>query len=136
MKRVYRDKKSPAFWSADRKRRAAAGPRIIIIIIIIIADELVVKCGFGSSTALHRTCLFVLPESRPEPVCSRGRVVSCANRLVGVPSCPAPPRSPAARRLDPTRLWYVRVLESTDSYKACARILRKYGQTQSYCKQF
>ena len=43
----------------------------------------------------------------------RGTVVSWANGSVGVPSCPAPPRRPAKRRPDPTRPWYVRVLDST-----------------------
>ena len=43
----------------------------------------------------------------------RGTVVSWANRSVGVPSCPAPLRRPAVRRPDPTRPWYVRVLDST-----------------------
>ena len=42
----------------------------------------------------------------------RGTLVSWANCFVGVPSCPAPPRRPAARP-DPTRPWYVRVLDST-----------------------
>ena len=43
----------------------------------------------------------------------RGMLVSWANCSVGVPSCPAPPRRPAVRP-DPTRLWYVRVLDSTN----------------------
>ena len=42
----------------------------------------------------------------------RGTLFSWANCSVGVPSCPAPPRRPAVRP-DPTRPWYVRVLDST-----------------------
>ena len=65
--------------------------------------------------------LFVLLERRSEHVCSipwkvRGSVVSWANRPVGVPSCPAPPRRPAVRRPVPTRPWYVRVSNSTGSF--------------------
>ena len=44
---------------------------------------------------------------------AKGTVVFWANRPVGVPSCPAPPRRSAVRRPAPTRLWYVRVLDST-----------------------
>ena len=40
-------------------------------------------------------------------------LVSWANRSVGVQSCPTPPRRPAVRP-DPTRPWYVRVLDSTN----------------------
>ena len=53
----------------------------------------------------------------------RRSVVPGANRPVGVPSClapprpapprPAPPHPVAMRRPAPTRLWYVRVLDST-----------------------
>ena len=62
-------------------------------------------------------CLFVLLERRSGDVSSmpwgvRGTLVSWAYSSVGVPSCPAPPRCPAVRP-DPTRPWYVRVLDST-----------------------
>ena len=42
----------------------------------------------------------------------QGTLVFWAYCSVGVPSCPALPRRPAVRP-DPTRPWYVRVLEST-----------------------
>ena len=63
--------------------------------------------------------LFVLPKNRSGQLSSmlwraRGPVASWANRPVGVPSCPAPPRRPAVRRPSPTRLWYVRVSDSTN----------------------
>ena len=59
---------------------------------------------------------FVLLEKRSGDVSSmpwgvRGTLVSWAYCSVGVPSCPAPPRRPAVRP-DPTRPWYVRVLDS------------------------
>ena len=62
-------------------------------------------------------CLFVLLEKRSGDASSmlwgvRGTFVSLANCSVGVPSCPAPPRRPAVRP-DPTRPWYVRILDST-----------------------
>ena len=43
---------------------------------------------------------------------ARGPLVSWANCSVGVPPCPAPPRCPAGRP-EPTRPWYVRVVDST-----------------------
>ena len=60
--------------------------------------------------------LFVLLERRSGDVSSmpwrvRGTLVSWANSSVGIQSCPTPPRRPAVRS-DPTRPWYVRVLES------------------------
>ena len=42
----------------------------------------------------------------------RGTLVSWAYCSAGVPSCPALPRRPAVRP-DPTRPWYVRVMDST-----------------------
>ena len=53
--------------------------------------------------------LFVLLKSRSGQVCSmlwkvRGTVVSWANRSVGAPSCPAPPRPAAPPCAAPTRL--------------------------------
>ena len=42
----------------------------------------------------------------------RGTPLSWANCSVGVESCPTPLRRPAVRP-DPTRPWYVRVLDST-----------------------
>ena len=61
--------------------------------------------------------LFVLLGRRSGDVSSmsrgvRGTLVSWAHCSVGVPSRPAPPRRPAVRP-DPTRPWYVRVLDST-----------------------
>ena len=63
--------------------------------------------------------LFVLLENRSSDVSSmhwgvRWTLVSWANCSVGAPSCPAPLRRRAVR-FDPTRPWYVRVLESTNS---------------------
>ena len=60
--------------------------------------------------------LFVLLGRRSGDVSSmpwgvRGTLVSWAYCSVGVPSCPAPPRRPTVRP-DPTRPWYVRVLDS------------------------
>ena len=69
----------------------------------------------------HSVCigfrLFVLLEKRSREVSSipwgvRGTLVSWENCSVGVPSCPARPRR-SARRPDPIRPWYVRVLDST-----------------------
>ena len=62
--------------------------------------------------------LFVLLERSSGDVSSmpwgvRGTHVSWANCFVCVPTCPAPPRRPAVRP-DPTRPWYVWVLDSTD----------------------
>ena len=64
--------------------------------------------------------LFVLLEKRSSDVSSNPSIpwkvqrtcVSCANSSVGTQSCPTPPGRPAGRR-DPTRLWYVRVWDST-----------------------
>ena len=61
--------------------------------------------------------LFVLLGKRSGDVSSmlwrvRRRLVSWANSSVGIQSCPTPPRHPAVRP-DATRLWYVRVLDST-----------------------
>ena len=42
----------------------------------------------------------------------RGTLVSWANNSVGIQSCPTPPRHSAVRP-DPTRPWYVWVLDST-----------------------
>ena len=47
----------------------------------------------------------------------RGRLVSWANSSVGTQSCSTPPRH-AAVRPDPTRPWYVRVLDSTSKFSA------------------
>ena len=63
--------------------------------------------GFVPSSVYLRFALFVLPNGSPPPLFLirqrvKGTVVSWANRHVGVPFCPAP-----------TRLWYVRVLDST-----------------------
>ena len=60
--------------------------------------------------------LFVLLEKYKGDVSSmpwgvRGKPVSWANSSVGVPSCPGPPCRPNVRP-DPTRPWYVRVLDS------------------------
>ena len=62
--------------------------------------------------------LVALLKNRSGRVCSmplrvQGSFVSWANRSIGVLSCPTPPRRPAVRRPDPTRPWYVRVLDST-----------------------
>ena len=62
--------------------------------------------------------LFVLLENRSSDVSSlpwwvRGSLVSWANNSVGTQSCPTPPGRPAGRP-DPTRPWYVRVLDSTN----------------------
>ena len=46
----------------------------------------------------------------------QGTLVSWANSSVGIHSCMTPPRRPAVRR-DPTRPWYVRVLDSTGFIK-------------------
>ena len=61
--------------------------------------------------------LFVLQGSRSGDVSSmpwklRGMLVSWANSSVGIQSCPTPPHRPAVRP-DPTRPWYVRILDST-----------------------
>ena len=77
--------------------------------------------------------LFVLLEKRSGDVSSmhwrlRGTLVSWANCSVGVPSCPAPPRRHAVRP-DPTRPWYVRVLDSTSlaETKRCCSIGQQPG---------
>ena len=51
-------------------------------------------------------------------------LVSWANCFVGVQSCPAPPRRPAVRP-DPTRPWYVRVLDSTGrtQKRTCSNVI-------------
>ena len=61
--------------------------------------------------------MFVLLERRSGDVSSilwrvRGTLVSWANSSVGIQSCPIPPRRSAVRP-EPTRPWYVPVLEST-----------------------
>ena len=43
----------------------------------------------------------------------RGTLVPWANSSVGVQSCPTLPRRPAVRP-DPTRPWYIQVLDSTN----------------------
>ena len=60
---------------------------------------------------------FVLLGRRSSDVSSmlwkvRRRLVSWTNNPVGTQSCPTPPRHPALRP-DPTRPWYVRVLDLT-----------------------
>ena len=44
----------------------------------------------------------------------RETLVSLASSSVGTQSCPTPPRHPAVRP-DPTRLWFVQVLDSTSA---------------------
>ena len=53
----------------------------------------------------------------------RGTLVSWANSSVGIQSCPTPPRRPAARP-DPTRPWYVRVLDSTSRSRQLSTMFR------------
>ena len=47
---------------------------------------------------------------------ARGSGLSWADRPVGVPSCPAPPCPAAVRRPEPSRPWYVRVLDPTNRF--------------------
>ena len=66
--------------------------------------------------------LFVLLGRRSGDVSSmlwgtRGTLVSWANCCVCVPPSPAPPRCPSVRP-DPTRPWYVRVLDPTHCFKS------------------
>ena len=76
---------------------------------------------FCSSVGLHRNSFVRASRDTPRRVffdCREvsGTVASWANRLVGVPSCPSPPRRrPAVRRPAPIRPWYVRVLDSRGS---------------------
>ena len=64
----------------------------------------------------------VLPRGREGqlstmPRRSKGTVVLWANRPVGVPSYPAPPRRSTVRRPAPTRPLYVQVFGSTGSFR-------------------
>ena len=111
MKKVYKDKKAPVHWSEARKKNYSRP-----------ADKLVIN-RWSTGRCVPPSvyigfCLFVLLESRSGDVFSmpsrvRGTLVSWANCSVGVQSWPAPPRRPAVRP-DPTRTWYVRVLDSTN----------------------
>ena len=79
----------------------------------------VVNRTFCSPIGSHQFSLVVLLRKTfrtgvSMPMRIRWSIVSWANRSVGVPSCPAPPRRTAVRRTDPTRLWYVRVLNLTN----------------------
>ena len=61
----------------------------------------------------------MLPNSRSRqlstmPQGAKGSVVVWANRPVGVPSYPEPPRHSAVRRPAPTRPWYTQVWDSTN----------------------
>ena len=53
----------------------------------------------------------------------RGRRVSQATNFVGIQSCPTPPRHPAVRP-DPTRPWYVPVLDSTSASKKIQKFIQ------------
>ena len=82
------------------------------------AVVLLVDRWLCSPSGLQGFRLFVLPETRSGGLSTivwkvRGTVVSWADGPVGVPCCPSPPR-PAVRHPDPTRPWYVRVLDSTN----------------------
>ena len=100
MKRVYRDKKASAHWSATRNKECPS-PRLI--------NRLQTTCQplilFPHSVYI-RFPLFVLLERRSGDVSSmpwgvRGSLVSWANCSVGVLSCPRP--RPAAPPCAPTR---------------------------------
>ena len=54
------------------------------------------------------------------PLRERWTFVSWAKNTVGTQSCPTPPGR-SARRSDPTRLWYVRVLDSTGGKRLVTR---------------
>ena len=89
---------------SSQERRAAVVPQI----------NWTSNRTFRSSIGFHRISLVRASGKTFRTIVwgARGAVVSWANRSVGVPSCPAPPL-PAVRRPDPTRPWYVRVLDST-----------------------
>ena len=75
--------------------------------------------------------LFVLLERCSADVSSmpwrvRGTLVSWANNSVGTQSCPTPPGRPAGRP-DPTRPWYVQVLDSTGLHRIS--LVRASGET-------
>ena len=86
--------------TAINRLQTACQPLILFPHSVYIAFRLFVLLGRRSGDM----------SSMPWGVC--GMLVSSANCSVGVPSCPAPPRRPAVRP-DPTRPWYVRVLDST-----------------------
>ena len=82
--------------------------------------------------------LFVLLEKRSSDVSSipwrvQGTCVSWANNSVGTQSCPTPPGRPAERP-DPTRPWYVRVLDSTSifMYVCICVCMRTYTNVYVY----
>ena len=59
----------------------------------------------------------------------RGTLVSWANSSVGTQSCPTPPRRPAVRP-DPTRPWYVWVMDSTNyqNINVCVKSVTIYNK--------
>ena len=66
--------------------------------------------------------LFVLLERRSSIISSmpwrvQGTFVCCADNSVGIQSCPTP-RGRPTERPDPTRPWYVQVLDSTGDYQS------------------
>ena len=97
--------------------------------------------------------MFVLLERRSSDVSAipwrvHGTCVSWPNKSIGTQSCPTPPGRSAGRP-DPTRPWYVRVLDSTggfdrfacscfwgDDQATCLRCLRGYEGLLSLVEQF
>ena len=128
MKNVYKDNTDVAKLVSSQERRAAVVPRV--------------NRSLCSSIGLHRISLVRASGRRSEHVFSmlwrvRGMVVSWANRSVGVTSFAAPAPPPAVRRLDPSRPWYVKVLDSTRAAHSMSELrfdrfafhLRYYSRT-------
>ena len=110
MKRVYRDKKAPVHWSAARKNSAfRLGDKLRI--------NRLFAAGFVPAFGLNRISLV-----RASGEAFRRRVFDTLEStrdlcFTGDQFCWHPvlpdPAPPFAGRPDPTRPWYVRVLDST-----------------------
>ena len=107
---------------SGQERRAAVVPRI----------NRGSTAGFVLPSVYKRIRMFVLPTTGSGQLFSmlqtaKGTLVHCANRPVGVPSCPAPPHSAALQFAAPplTRPWYVPVLDSTGSSNMRGRVFRR-----------
>ena len=98
MERLCGDQSASGHWLRSSQKRKAAV--VLRINRLSTADKPVVNRGFVRPSVYIGFSLFVQPKRRSGqlpsmPWRARGTVVFCANRPVGVPSCPAPAR-PAA----------------------------------------